>query len=144
MAGEVIRHALAAEDYAAAVIQIESHAMDMLMQWHVKTVDGWMRAIPAGWSAGSIRANLAFAWIHMIRGEHLKAAPHLERLQILFAESQDAELNDPSLNAKWLAIQAMMLNARGMAAEGLALGRPALGPAPGGGRPPGCLAPLGV
>ncbi|MGB7536935.1 MAG: LuxR C-terminal-related transcriptional regulator [Anaerolineales bacterium] len=126
MAGEAVRHALEAGDYAAAVIQIENHAMDMLMQWHVKTVDGWMRAIPAGWSARSIRANLAFAWIHMIRGEPLRAAPHLERLQALFAESQLAEWGDPSLNAKWLAIQAMMLNARGMPAEGLALGRQAL------------------
>ena len=126
MAGEAVRHALAAGDYAAAVIQIETHAMDMLMQWHVKTVDGWMRSIPAGWSARSIRANLAFAWIHMIRGEPLKAAPHLAQLQALFAESRHAELDDPSLNAKWLAIQAMMLNARGLAAEGLALGRKAL------------------
>ncbi len=130
MAGEAVRHALAAGDYAAAVIQIETHAMDMLMQWHVKTVDGWMRAIPAGWSARSIRANLAFAWIHMIRGEPLKAAPHLAQLQALFAESQPAELEDPSLNAKWLAIQAMMLNARGMVAEGLVLGRKALAIAP--------------
>jgi LuxR family maltose regulon positive regulatory protein len=130
MAGEAVRHALAARDYAAAVIQIETHAMDMLMQWHVKTVDGWMRSIPAGWSAGSIRANLAFAWIHMIRGEPLRAAPHLERLQALFAESRHAELSDSSLNAKWLAIQAMMLNARGLAAEGLAIGRKALAIAP--------------
>ncbi|MBN2085502.1 MAG: hypothetical protein JW748_09780 [Anaerolineales bacterium] len=144
MAGEAIRHALAAEDYAAAVIQIETHAMDMLMQWHVKTVDGWMRAIPAGWSAQSIRANLAFAWIHMIRGEHLKAAPHLERLQALFAESQHAEFEDPSLSAKWLAIQAMMLNARGMAAEGLALGRKALRLAPETDSPVRCIVHLAI
>jgi hypothetical protein len=40
---------------------IEDHAMDMLMQWHIKTVDSWMQAIPAEWCLHSPRANLAFA-----------------------------------------------------------------------------------
>ncbi len=130
MIGEAVTHALAAGDFATAVRQIESHAMDMLMQWHLKTVDGWMRAIPPEWLAQSIRANLALAWIHMIRGEHAQAMPHLQRLPLLFAESKTGEKDDPSLNAKWFAIQAMMLNGQGRAAEGAALCRRALDLAP--------------
>jgi LuxR family maltose regulon positive regulatory protein len=131
---EAIRHALAGGDYEAAVHLIESHAMDMLMQWHVKTVEGWMRAIPAEWCAHSIRANLAFAWLYFMRGTPARAFPYLERLQILFSTG-DSELavREPvsdSLKAKWLALQSMLLNAQGKPAEGLALGTQALELAP--------------
>ena len=68
MVSEAIRHALAAADYGMAVNLIESHAMDMLMQWHVKTVDGWMQSIPPEWCAHSPRANLSFAWLNLMRG----------------------------------------------------------------------------
>jgi LuxR family maltose regulon positive regulatory protein len=130
MIEEAVTHALAAGDYAAAMRQIEAHAMDMIMQWHVKTVDGWMRSIPPEWLAQSIRANLALAWIHMFRGEHALAMPHLQRLPLLFGESKTREKNDPSLNAKWLAIQAMMRSAQGKAADAAALCRRALELAP--------------
>jgi len=46
MVNEPIQHALAGAAYDAAVRMIEIHAMDLLMQWHVKTVAGWMQAIP--------------------------------------------------------------------------------------------------
>jgi len=144
MVGEAVAHSLAAKDYAAAVRQIEAHSMDMLMQWHVKTVDGWMQAIPPEWLAQSIRANLALAWIHMIRGEHALAMPHLSRLPALFAESRTGEKDDPSLNAKWLAIQAMMLNAQGRAVEGAALCRRALDLAPEHDSQVRCIIHLGI
>lgn len=130
MIEEAVSHAMAAGDYAAAMRQIEAHAMDMIMQWHVKTVDGWMRSIPPEWLAQSIRANLALAWIHMFRGEHALAMPHLQRLPLLFAESKTGEKDDPSLNAKWLAIQAMMRSAQGKAADAAAMCRRALELAP--------------
>jgi ATP/maltotriose-dependent transcriptional regulator MalT len=47
---KAIEHALAAPDYALAVDLLERHAMDMLMQWHIKTVDTWMQAIPQEWT----------------------------------------------------------------------------------------------
>ena len=85
MISEAIQHALAAADYGMAVHLIESHAMDMLMQWHVKTVDGWMQSIPPEWCAQSPRANLSFAWLKLMRGRPEQAAPYLRRLGELFA-----------------------------------------------------------
>ena len=131
MVSEAIQHALPAGDYATAVHLIEDHGMDMLMQWHIKTVDGWMRAIPPEWCAQSPRANLAFAWLHMMRGAYAQAAPYLQRLQAMFSDSQTSEETEaPSLKAKWLAIQSMLLNAQGKPAESVALGSRALEIAP--------------
>ena len=125
MIDEAIRHALAAADYELAVSLIENHAMDMLMQWHVKTVDGWMQAIPPEWCARSPRANLAFAWLMLMRGSPEKAAPYLARLGGQF-DASGQESMEPSLRARWLALQSMLLNAQGRAQESLQLCRQAL------------------
>ncbi len=131
MVSEAIEHALVATDYATAVHLIEDHAMDMLMQWHIKTVNGWMQAIPAEWCRHSPPANLAFAWLHMMRGAYDQAAPYLQRLHALFSDPQTSEETaDPALTAKWLAIQSMLLNAQGKSDESVALGRHALEIAP--------------
>jgi LuxR family maltose regulon positive regulatory protein len=130
---EAIQHALAARDYEVAVQWIEKHAMDMLMQWHVKTVEGWMQSIPTDWVAQSPRANLAFAWMHLMRANHEQASPFLERLQTLFADPQRRDQiahEDPALVAKWLSLQAMLLNAQGKPLESLNLSQRALEIAP--------------
>jgi LuxR family maltose regulon positive regulatory protein len=124
-ASQAIRHALAGGDYAAAVEMIESHAMDMLMQWHVKTVEGWMNAIPPEWAAQSPRANLAFAWMYLMRGNPERAAPYLARLPALFSDPQVGG-QDAGLEAKWLALQAMLINAQGKPAQALELADRAL------------------
>ncbi len=131
MVREAIEHALAATDYATAVHLIEDHAMDMLMQWHVKTVDGWLHSIPDEWCQHSPHANLAFAWLHIMRGAFDQAAPYLQRLYTLFSDPQlNEETTDPALTAKWLAIQSMLLNAQGKAAQSVALSHRALEIAP--------------
>ncbi len=130
MVSEAIQHAVAGKDYATAVHWIESHAMDMLMQWHVKTVDGWMQSIPPEWCAQSPRANLAFAWMHLMRGNPAQAFPYLERLEAMFAANPQTGQEDPTLEAKWLALQAMLLNAQGKPAESLYLCNRALEIAP--------------
>ncbi|MCK4975506.1 MAG: hypothetical protein KAS36_01085, partial [Anaerolineales bacterium] len=129
MVSEAIQHALAAGDYAMAVNLIESHAMDMLMQWHLKTVEGWMRSIPTDWCAASPRANLAFAWMYLMRGNPAQAAPYLERLCTLFSGPQNGAqtgVTDPSLEARWLALQSMLLNAHGKPVESIQLAKRAL------------------
>lgn len=125
MVSEAVEHALAGEDYASAVGLIESHAMDMIMQWHLKTVEAWMRSIPTEWSAGSPEANLAFAWVHLMRGDYQQATPYLGRLQVMFSSSQEGDYN-PSLVAKWLSLQCMLLNAQGKPMESLQQAKRAL------------------
>jgi LuxR family maltose regulon positive regulatory protein len=122
---EAVEHALAGGDYAMAVELIEGHAMDMLMQWHLKTVEGWMKSIPIEWCAGSPRANLTFAWMYLMRGDHVQAAPYLERLGPMFSEPGVAA-TDPVLDARWLALQSMLLNAQGKPTESLRLAKQAL------------------
>jgi LuxR family maltose regulon positive regulatory protein len=124
MSGEAIQHALDAEDYAMAVDLIESHAMDMLMQWHKKTVTGWMQALPPEWAMQSPKTNLAFAWMHVLIGDYSRVSPYLVRLQEMFSGSQMK--SDGPLKAEWLALQAMLLNAQGKPADGLALAKQAL------------------
>jgi LuxR family maltose regulon positive regulatory protein len=123
MANEAIQHALAAADYAWAVQLIEGHAADMLMQWHAKTVENWLHAIPPEWSRNSPRTNLAFAWMHLFRGNFGQVAPYVERLVEIFASAQ---IEEPALQAEWLALQATLLNAQGQPTESLALAEQAL------------------
>jgi LuxR family maltose regulon positive regulatory protein len=125
LAGEAIQHALDGEDYATAVHLIESHAMDMVMQWHKKTVTGWMEALPPEWATQSPKANLAFAWMHVLIGDYSQVSPYTERLRAMFSDSlMDGE--DTVLKAEWLALQAMLLNSQGKPAESLDLANRAL------------------
>jgi LuxR family maltose regulon positive regulatory protein len=124
MASEAIQHALAGSDYETAVHLIELHAMDLLVQWHVKTVEGWMRAIPSEWIAQSTKANLAFAWLYLMRGNPTPALPYLERLRTIFANPQIE--GDPVIKTRWLVLQSMLRNARRRPKESLALANQAL------------------
>jgi LuxR family maltose regulon positive regulatory protein len=119
-ASGAVQHALAAADYTLAVHLVESYAMGMLMQGYVKTVARWMQAIPFKWSSQSVKANMAFAWMHLLRGQMAQAAPYLERLQAICPGTQAGKAQDPSLEAQWLALQSAVLNAEGKPAESLA------------------------
>ena len=125
MASEAIHHALVAKDYAMAVQLLERHVMDMLMQWHVKTVDRFLQEIPPQLSMQNSRVNLAFAWMYLLRGDYAQASPYVERLQAIFSSSQMDEM-DISLQAEWLALQAMLLNAQAKPVESLDLADQAL------------------
>ncbi len=129
MVNEAIQHALAAAESATAVRLIESHAVEMLMQGYAKTVESWLTAIPPELRFQSPKVNLAFAWMHLLRGAFASAAPFVERLQTLFANSRMDEMS-PSLQAEWLALQAYLLGAQGKLAESLELAHQARSIAP--------------
>ncbi|MFW9805085.1 MAG: LuxR C-terminal-related transcriptional regulator, partial [Candidatus Thorarchaeota archaeon] len=129
-ASEAIQHALAAEDYALAVDLLESHALEMIMQGYAKTVNGWVQAIPPEWGSQSPRTNLAFAWMHLLRGAYAQASPYLERLEGSFSASQVSEEDRQSLKAEWLVMQSLLLNMEGKITESLALADQALEIAP--------------
>jgi LuxR family maltose regulon positive regulatory protein len=129
MASEAIQHALAAEDYAMAVDLLEGHAMRMIMQGYAKTVHGWVQTVPAEWRSQSPRTNLAFAWMHLLRGAYTQASPYLEQVQATFADSQVGE-QESSLEAEWLVMRSLMLYGQGKAAESKSMAARALQIAP--------------
>jgi LuxR family maltose regulon positive regulatory protein len=51
MISDSIDHALIATDYTHAVQLLEDHAREMVMQGYLKTVEGWMQAIPSEWQS---------------------------------------------------------------------------------------------
>lgn len=122
---EAIQHAIDAEDYETAVSLIEDHAMDMLMQWHAKTVTAWMADIPPEWAAKSPKTNLAFAWMNLFTGKYEEAMPFIARLGMMFSDGSLSE-TDPAVQAEWLALQATLLSGQGENAEALALANQAL------------------
>jgi len=129
-----IRHALAAKDYALAVDLLEDHAMSMIMQGYAKTVNGWVQALPAERRLHSSRVNLAFAWMHVLRGALAEAAPYLELLRATMGDSrvEPSSLADenPSLYAEWLVIQSLVLYGQAQVTEGKTLAIRALDIAP--------------
>jgi LuxR family maltose regulon positive regulatory protein len=129
-ASEAIQHALAAKDYPMAVNLLERHAMEMIMQGYAKTVNGWVQAIPVEWGAQSPKTNLAFAWMHSLRGDYAQAFPYLTRLEASLSSSQLGEKERRSLRAEWLVMQSLLFYKEGNAAESLAMAEEALEIAP--------------
>ncbi len=119
MVNEAIQHALAAEDYVMAVALLEDHAMGMIMQGYVKTVNNWVQAIPQEWNLQSPRTTLAFAWMHLFRGDYTQFLPYFEQLQKIL-EKHPAEKETPSLKADWLVMQSLMLYKQGKMTESMA------------------------
>lgn len=110
MTSEAIQHALSAKDFSMAMELLESHAMEMIMQGFVKTVENWAQALPDEWIIQSPRTNLAFAWAYMLRGAYAQANPYLERLRVFFEKlKSQPEAEDPVLKAEWIALQSLML-----------------------------------
>ncbi|MBN2115804.1 MAG: hypothetical protein JW730_04495 [Anaerolineales bacterium] len=126
MATDAIQHALDAEDYPFAVDLLEGYALDMVMQGYAKTVNDWVKALPADWCSQSPRSNLALAWAHLLRGTYVQASPYLERLESFFSGSQEEEAERQSLKTEWLVMQSLLLNRQGKTQESLAMAEEAL------------------
>ena len=126
LVNEAIQHALTAADYATAVHLLENHAMGLIMQGYAKTVNGWVEAIPAQQPWQSPRTNLAFAWMHLLRGAYAQAIPYLERLESTFTSPQVSEEDKRAFKAEWLVMQSLRLNKEGEFTAGLALANEAL------------------
>lgn len=127
--GEAIEHALAAEAYALAVDLLEHHARGMIMQGYAKTVNGWVEALPAGWVSPGPRTDLAFAWMHLLRGAYAQASPYLDRARSTLEEAGGEEGNT-SLEAEWLVMRSLVLQMEDRPGESEALARKALVLAP--------------
>jgi LuxR family maltose regulon positive regulatory protein len=133
MGSEAIQHALAAEDYALAVELLESHALRLIMQGYVKTVNRWVQAIPEQWQSQSPKTNLAFAWMHLLRGAYDEASPYLERMRPPRAgEPVGHPLSEEEalLRAEWMVMQSLVMYMQGETAESKAMAERALDMAP--------------
>ncbi len=126
MTNEAIQHALAAEDYTMAMDLLESHAMGMIMQGYAKTVNGWVQAIPAEWSSQSPKTTLAFAWMHLLRGDYAQVSPYLAQMARIISSPQVGEKEKQSLRAEWLVMQSLLLSREGKMTESLAAADEAL------------------
>ncbi len=112
MVAEAVEHGLAAADYANVVRVVEAAALPMILQAHVRTVEGWLQAIPSGLIENSPKINMAYAWMNLLRGMPGQAAPYIDRLRIFFSAIETIP-PDPSVQAEWSAIQAELLIAQG-------------------------------
>ena len=132
MAAEAIQHALAAADYGLAVTLLESHALRLITQGYVKTVNGWVQQIPQRWQSQSPRTNLALAWMHLLRGAYAQAAPFLERLRSAMDDFPLSQLSadEAALKAEWLVLQSLLFYMEGEATQSEALAKQALALAP--------------
>lgn len=119
MASDAIQHALYAKDYGIAVRLLEEHAMDLVMQGYAKTVNSWVQTIPKEWQSKSPRANLALAWMHLLRGAYTQAVPYLDQLgRFLATTSSDSQVEEnSSLVAEWLVMQSLVRYMQGKTAE---------------------------
>lgn len=112
MPAAAVEHSLAAKDYPHALALIERHALPMILQAYVRTVEEWLKAIPPALLEASPAANMAFVWLHLLRGTPEQAAPYLERLEAHFSTPGQ---EDP-LQGEWLAIRSRLMQIRGDAA----------------------------
>lgn len=123
---EAVEHALAAQDHVLAVGLIESHAMELLMGWHAKTVAHWMQALPPEWSAQSPKINLAFAWTHLLHHDGIRAARYIEALQTIFSDASIPADRKAPFEAEWMGLRSMLLSLQGKPIESIELANQAL------------------
>jgi LuxR family maltose regulon positive regulatory protein len=116
---EAIQHALAAKDYALVVDLLERHSLSMIMQGYAKTVNAWLQAMPAEWASSSLRTQLAFAWMHLLRGTYSQSSLYLERLEESFAGPGLSQEERLSLKAEWLVMHSLLLSSQGKITESL-------------------------
>jgi LuxR family maltose regulon positive regulatory protein len=116
MMSDAISHAISAGDYSYAVNLIEKIALPMILKAHFKTVEDWLAAIPPQFLKDNLPANMAIAWMHLLRRNFERAAPNLQRLQEMFLARDEKEI-DPTLRGEWFSLQAILLNAEGKPVE---------------------------
>ncbi|HEY3310399.1 MAG TPA: LuxR C-terminal-related transcriptional regulator [Anaerolineales bacterium] len=125
MQTEAIEHSISAGNYSAALRIIEETALTVILQGHVRTVETWLRNIPAELVNENPGVKLACAWMYLLRGRMDLAKPYLEHLKEYFSRGEAGNQNR-ALQGEWLAIQAKILDMQGQPGECIKLARQAL------------------
>ena len=131
MAAEAINHALAAADYPPAVELAGNPRRRVVLQGYAQTVESWLHRLPAAWRTAGPRANLAFAWSLLLRGQLGEIEPYLRNAEAAAEHSQANGLEDaPALLAEALALRAGLVSLRGDTERGCAIAQEAVALAP--------------
>ena len=130
MIAEAIEHALVAEDFQQAVELMEQHAMSIVMQGYVKTVERWFQSIPTEWHHKSPRASIALAGMYLLSGNYHLVEQYLKQSEQITrhdAQASDSTLRDiDTLRSEWFAIKSTLVNVQGNAPESIVMAQQAL------------------
>lgn len=126
MIAEAIDHALAAEDFQQAVALMEQHAMSIVMQGYVKTVERWFQSIPTEWHHKSPRASIALAGTYLLSGNYHLVDQYLKQAEQITQADVSTLQNIDTLRSEWFAIKSTLLNVQGNAPEGIVMAQKAL------------------
>ena len=118
MPAEAINHALAAGEHGRVVALLERHGWALLNAGYTHTLEGWLRALPAGLAGSSPRISLDFGWMRLLRGALDQVGPLLAQAEA--ALDARAPAGAAALRAECLALRANLLQAGGRAAEAIA------------------------
>lgn len=103
---EAIRHALAAQDWAAATRRIGQASTDLLKRGEIATLIGWYDRLPREAACAHPALCLTFAWALLLASQFEAAAPLLEQAEKM------APPESPALGQA-AAAQAYLARARG-------------------------------
>ena len=81
LAGEAVRHALAARDWTRAGSLMQKYSSDYLKRGEVLTVVGWFQSLPEEILLSDPRLCLDYCWPLLLAGQFDMASPLLERLE---------------------------------------------------------------
>jgi LuxR family maltose regulon positive regulatory protein len=104
---------------------LESHARAVVLQGYAQTVEKWLRRLPEEWRVTGPRANLAFGWSLLLRGQLGEIEPYLHD-----AETAGDSGADAAIRAEALALRAGLTSLRGDPERGCELARAAVALAP--------------
>ncbi len=119
MPADTIEHTISAGDYARAISLLEEHAWGLLNQGCTRLIETWMQSIPADWHTRSVRINLSFAWIHLLRGNFEQVVPYLYQVEAILATLDPVAQETAAIQAECLALQSNLLQAQGKIAESI-------------------------
>lgn len=133
-AEKAIEHAFAADDYARSVRLLEAHARRIILQGYAQTVEEWLHRLPQTWRITGPRANIAFAWSLLLRGQIAAIEPYLSNAATAVASQGDmpTDVEAQAIAAEVHALRAALTSLRGDTERGCLLAREALALAPAG------------